>query len=86
MKQNFGSPGILEKYVPPASTDYCHQLLYRYGFRLKITRSRKTKLGDYRFLSVQKKHVITVNHDLNPFQFLITYIHEVAHLVTFEIL
>jgi hypothetical protein len=25
-------------------------------------------------------HQITVNHDLNPYSFLITYVHEVAHL------
>ena len=75
---------ILDKFVPAESVHYCHELLYRYGFKLRITKSRKTKLGDYRFLASEKKHLITINHDLNPYQFLITYIHEVAHLVTFE--
>src|SRR5690606_37792065 len=27
---------------------------------------------------------ITINHDLNPYQFLITYIHEVAHYRAFK--
>ncbi len=75
---------IFEKYVPEAAVDYCSDLLNHYGFQFKITRSRKTKLGDYRFLSHTRKHVITVNHDLNKFQFLVTYLHEVAHLITFE--
>ncbi len=75
---------IIQKYVPTAAVDYCLDLLNHYGFRLKITRSRKTKLGDYRFLSQEQKHVITVNNDLNRYQFLVTYLHEVAHLITFE--
>lgn len=76
---------IFEKYVPLAAADYCFDLLSHYGFQFKITRSRKTKLGDYRFLSQERKHMITVNHDLNRFQFLVTYLHEVAHLITFEL-
>jgi len=75
---------IFAKYVPPLAVAYCHDLLNFYGFRLKITGSRRSNLGDYRYLSSEKKHLITINHDLNPFQFMITYIHEVAHLVTFE--
>ncbi len=75
---------IFEKYVPLAAVDYCLDLLSHFGFQFKITRSRKTRLGDYRFLSQQRKHMITVNHDLNRFQFLVTYLHEVAHLITFE--
>ncbi|MDA0195050.1 MAG: transcription elongation protein SprT [Bacteroidetes bacterium] len=51
---------------------------------MKITRSRSSKLGDYRYLISEKKHLITINFDLNPYQFMITYIHEVAHLITFE--
>jgi hypothetical protein len=44
---------------------------------------RSTKLGDYRPLQGGKGHRITVNHDLNPFAFLITFTHEVAHLHCF---
>lgn len=43
-----------------------------------------TKLGDYRFDPQIRKHIITINNDLNPFAFLITYLHEVAHLVTHD--
>ena len=42
-----------------------------------------TKLGDYCYDPREKHpHSITVNGDLNPFSFLTTYLHEVAHLRT----
>ena len=84
MNENQAERRVFQKYVPSTAVDYCLDLFNQYGFLFKITRSRKTKLGDYRFLTKEKRHVITVNYDLNRYQFLVTYIHEVAHLVTFE--
>ena len=52
-------------------------------FHFKVTRTRATKAGDFFCASVDSTPRITVNHDLNPFLFLITYIHEVAHLRVF---
>lgn len=43
-----------------------------------------SKAGDYAFIPHKKTHIITVNKNLNPYNFLITYIHEVAHLIAFE--
>lgn len=40
-------------------------------------------MGDFRYRSGHKP-VITVNRDLNPYAFTVTYIHEVAHLQAFE--
>jgi len=74
----------LKKFVPEASYDYCKSLWIEHRFSLKIKRGRLTKLGDYRHDLKTGRHVITVNNDLNPYSFLITYVHEVAHLVTFE--
>ena len=74
---------IFEKYFPKAAVMYTYQLWQEYRFKFKITRQRKTKLGDYRFDPRKKKHLVTVNHNLNSYAFLITYIHEVAHLVAF---
>lgn len=54
------------------------------GFEFKIKKARQTKLGDYRFNPQTNKHTITVNNDLNPFAFLVTYLHEVAHLIAFK--
>lgn len=68
----------LEQKVPPASLDYCVKLWEETPFHFKVARTRSTCLGNYRFY--KKQHYISVNHDLNTYNFLITYIHEVAHL------
>lgn len=73
---------VLEKYVPFPSIDYCVSLWEVFPFNFKVTKKRESKLGDYRFEPALKKHSITVNGDLNPFTFLVTYLHEVAHLRT----
>jgi len=76
---------IFNKHCPPGAVNYCYQLWIDNGFRLKITKARSSKLGDYRFSSsAATPHQITVNENLNPYSFLITYIHEVAHLQTFQ--
>lgn len=75
---------IFERFVPQEAAGYCFKLWNYFGFEFKIKRSRQTKLGDYRYNPQTKKHTITINNDLNPFSFLVTYLHEVAHLVTFE--
>ncbi len=75
---------ILEKYLPPYSIDLVIALMESWTFQLKITRNRTSKVGDYRSPSRGKSHRISVNHDLNPFSFLITLIHEIAHLVVYE--
>lgn len=61
---------------------YCLQLWREKPFTLKIKKSRLTKIGDF----TSKGHSqpqITLNSDLNPYAFLVTYIHEVAHLFVF---
>lgn len=75
---------VFEEYVPATAAEYCLELWNKYKFDFKITRSRATKLGDYRYDFNTGNHRISVNHDLNPYAFLITYIHEVAHKVTFD--
>eukprot|EP01034_Spumella_vulgaris_P015389 gene15389-19646_t len=39
-----------------------------------------TKLGDYRHPYGKDGHQITINHDLNPMAFLVTFVHEAGHL------
>lgn len=54
------------------------------GCLFKISRSRSSKLGDYRAPFRGSPHRISVNYDLNPYSFLITTIHEFAHLQTWN--
>lgn len=74
----------LRKYIPEPFIPYVSTLFIKYPVKFKIVPPRKTKLGDYRYLGPNSKPQITVNGDLNPYSFLITTIHEFAHLVTFE--
>ena len=75
---------ILQKHVPGNAVHYCLDLWSAKPFHFKVTRKRNSKLGDYRFNPNDGSHSISVNHDLNQYSFLITYIHEVAHLLTNE--
>lgn len=75
---------ILVNHVPENAIHYCLDLWIAIPFHFKITRKRSTKLGDYKYDHRYGSHAISVNFDLNQYSFLITYIHEVAHLLTTE--
>src|SRR5206468_9194087 len=55
-----------------------------YKVHLTVARERKSILGDYRHRTHGSNHRISVNGNLNKFSFLITLLHELAHLLTFE--
>jgi len=74
---------LLQKQVPENAAQYCFDLWLEDPFHFIISRTRTSKLGDFRFRSDRKIQTITINYDLNPYQFLITYIHEVAHYRAF---
>ena len=71
-----------KKYIPENAFNTLEALLERYKINLKIVNERQTKHGDFRKLSNGKLQ-ITINNNLNPYQFLLTLIHEIAHHVTF---
>jgi SprT protein len=73
----------LSKFIPAAAVPRVLEYLYQYKVHLTITRERKSVLGDYRHATSHKNHRISVNGSLNPYAFLITLVHELAHLVTF---
>jgi len=75
---------ILAQYLPEAAVDNLLNRIIEKKVHLKITRNRKTKLGDYRPPARYANHRISVNYDLNPYAFLITLVHELAHLVVYE--
>lgn len=74
----------LRKYMPEAAAPIISRWINDTGCLFKISKSRSTKLGDYRAPFRNDGHRISVNHDLNPFSFLITTIHEFAHLQTWQ--
>jgi len=75
---------ILKKYIPEPAVDEVVKILFTYKeLHLKITKSRSSKLGDYRKLS-SHRHQISINYNLNQYQFLITLLHEIAHYLTYK--
>jgi hypothetical protein len=74
----------LDNYLPPGASEKLLEYLHRYQVHLTITRSRKSILGDYRHATGADNHRISVNGSLNKFAFLITLIHEIGHLITFQ--
>ncbi len=73
-----------KKYLPEAFVDYTVDLFLTSAVKFKIVNGRKTKLGDFRAGLPGEKHQITVNGDLNPYAFLVTTLHEFAHLNTYN--
>ena len=73
----------LEQYLPPNTLQVVVQYIQLYQIQFTITVDRKSILGDYRAPYNGKGHRITVNGGLNKYAFLITFIHELAHLQTF---
>lgn len=74
----------LEQFLPPGTGEAVLQYLHTYKVHLTIARERKSILGDYRHRTHQQNHRISVNGNLNPYAFLVTLLHEIAHLLTFE--
>lgn len=75
---------ILSEYLPRKTVEQVYQWIIKYKIHFKITRRRSTKLGDYRPPIRSSNHRISINHDLNPYSFLITFVHELAHLKVFD--
>lgn len=72
----------LDLFLPKDSIGTIEKWLIDYNCQLSIKKSRSTKLGDYRYFNGQ--HQISINDDLNPYSFLITLTHEIAHMVVKE--
>lgn len=77
MKSNY------EDYIPQKAIPFVAFLVNEHNFTLKIVNQRQTKHGDFRSLP-DGKFQITVNNNLNKYQFLLTLIHEIAHHVTHQ--
>lgn len=71
---------LLKRYFPEAAVTLVGEMYEQRRFRLHFNRPRNTRLGDFRPpRSPKDLCTITLNFDLNPYQMLITYVHEVAH-------
>ena len=77
--------GLVQPLLPEGALGYVAELLKRQPLELRLSRPRRTKLGDHRPPGRGTiRHRITINDDLNPFAFLTTLLHEIAHAATWE--
>lgn len=75
---------VLLKYIPESALPLIQQWYNEFDFHLRISKSRKTKLGDFRPAFQGKPNRISVNGDLNQYHFLITLTHEIAHVACWK--
>jgi SprT protein len=74
----------LRHFLPAGSFSLVAPYFKEYTIHLTLTRERKSVLGDYRQPTKEHPiHRITVNINLNPYSFLITLLHELAHLLVY---
>jgi len=73
----------LKVFVPEGAFDWILHYLKQYKIDLKITPERKSKLGDYTFDLQTQRHKISINGNLNQYEFFFTFVHELAHLLTY---
>lgn len=69
----------LTEYIPEKAVEMVHTWFNQHPVILRITRSRSSKLGDFRGSYSGSASYISVNHNLNKYSFLITLLHEMAH-------
>ena len=76
---------LLKRYFPEAAVAMVGALYEQRRFKLHFKRPRSSKLGDFRPPRTKNGICsITLNLDLNPYQMLITYVHEVAHYDVYQ--
>lgn len=75
---------ILAKYIPLEAAPIIARWIDYFKCDFKVSRGRNTKFGDYRPPFNGKNHRISVNYNLNQYAFLVTTVHEFAHLLTWN--
>ncbi len=85
MQHHISGKSILLSYTTPEGADLINQMVEQHGISLIIKKDRLTKLGDYSHpIPSRPFHQITLNGTLNKYAFIITFIHEVAHLTNWN--
>lgn len=67
-------------YIPEGISIAIAKLIVEKRAIVRVTRPRASKFGDYRPPYGGDTHRISVNGDLNQYSFLVTLLHEFAHL------
>ena len=87
LKMNYASraaqlENVISGYLPRQTAPHVVEWILEHKIILTITGPRQSVFGDYRRPEGRKNHRISVNGDLNQYAFLITLLHELAHMHT----
>jgi SprT protein len=74
----------LREYLPINAVEKAVDIMIEHKVYLNITKARQTKLGDFKVPNRGGIPKISVNYDLNPYSFLITFLHETAHYIVWK--
>jgi SprT protein len=84
MRKQETTINFLEQFLPPDTFGQVAPFFKTHTIHLTVTHERKSVLGDYRCPTPAiPQHRISINANLNPYSFLITLLHELAHMLTF---
>jgi hypothetical protein len=84
MKKQETSFNVLEQFLPAGAWEQVAPFFKTHAIHLTLTHERKSVLGDYRHPTRDvPEHRISINANLNPYSFLITLLHELAHMFTY---
>jgi len=84
MKKQETSISFLDQFLPRGAYEQIFPFFTTHTIHLTVTHERKSVLGDYRHpIADAPYHRISINANLNPYSFLITLLHELAHMFTF---
>ena len=85
MKKEEKALELLAEFLPPDTYESVVPFFHAHNIHLTLTHERKSVLGDYRVpTKSQPAHRISINATLNRYSFLITLLHELAHLLTWN--
>ena len=74
----------LKDFIPDNSFEYYKEILDKNEFAFLIKNPRQRKLGDFKVDFNTGLLTITINNNLNPYQFHLTFLHEYAHYLTYK--
>jgi SprT protein len=85
MKKQETAISFLEQFLPHGAFEQIAPFFRNHIIHLTLTHDRRSVLGDYRHPDREcSYHRISINASLNPYSFLITLLHEIAHMLTYN--
>lgn len=84
MKKKETPINYLQNFLPENTFEKIAPFFQNHTIHLTLTHERKSVLGDYRQPTPDANyHRVSINVNLNKYSFLITLLHELAHMLTF---